>query len=92
LIAVDILDEARYAADRAAVVAKEHQSHLNLVYVISHSSLEDLQRLFGAPAEAKDNLLDDASRRLNEVAAEIGKSTGLVTNACVKVGPVLDES
>jgi len=91
VIAVDFLDEARYAADRAAVVAKEHQSHLSLVYVISHSSLEDLQRLFGAPAETKDKLLDDASRRLNEVAAEIGKSTGLITNACVKVGPVLDE-
>lgn len=89
--AVDFLDEARYAADRAAIVAKEHRAHLSLVYVISHSSLEDLQRLFSVPAEAKDKLVDEASRRLNEMAAEIGKTTGLVTNACVKVGPVLDE-
>lgn len=89
--AIDFLDEAQHAADRAAIVAKEHQAHLSLVYVISHSSLKELQRLFSARAEAKDKLVDAARRSLNEMAAEIGKTTGLVTNACVKVGPVLDE-
>ena len=79
---IDVLDEARYAADRAVIVAKEHRAHLSLVYVIDRSSSQD-------PRE--DELIDDAGRRLNEVAAEIGKATGLVTNACVKVGPVVDE-
>jgi nucleotide-binding universal stress UspA family protein len=78
VVAIDMLDEGRYAADRAAIVAKAHRAHLSLVYVI-------------APAETLDKLVDDTRRRLNEVAAEIGKTTGLVTNACVKVGPVLDE-
>ncbi len=76
--------------DRAAIVAKEHRAHLSLVHVISHP-LNDLQRLFSAPTEAKNILVDDARRRLNEVTAEIGKTTCVVTNACVKIGPVLDE-
>ncbi len=88
--AIDFLDEARYAVDRAAIVAEEHRAHLSLVHVISHP-LNDLQRLFSAPTEATNILVDDARRRLNDVAAEIGKTTGVVTNACVKVGPVLDE-
>lgn len=88
--AIDFLDEARYAVDRAAIVAEEHRAHLSLVHVISHP-LNDLQRLFSAPTEAANILVDDARRRLNDVAAEIGKTTGVVTNACVKVGPVLDE-
>ena len=88
--AIDFVDEARCAADRAAIIANEHQAHLSFVYVISPSSLEYLDRLFSAPAEAKDKLLNDAKRRLNDVAAEIGRTTGLVTAAYVKVGPVLD--
>lgn len=89
--ATDFSDEARHAAERAAIVAREQQAQLDLLHVINDSSLNALHKLFRAPADVDAKLVDDARSTLNELTADIDRKTPVVTNACVKTGRVLDE-
>ena len=89
--ATDFSEEARHAADRAALLAKEQQAQLDLLHVISDSSLNALHKLFRAPADVEAKLVDDARTTLNELTADIDRKTPVVTNACIKTGRVLDE-
>lgn len=89
--ATDFSDEARHAAERAALVAREQCAHLNLLHVISGSSLNDLRKLFCPPADVEAKLIDDAKRMLDDLAADIGKKTGVAGSTDVKTGQVLAE-
>lgn len=84
--ATDFSDEARYAAQRAAIVAKEQHAHLSLLHVMSSSALNDLRTLFHAPTDAEAKLIDDAGHMLNEVAADISLKTGVMGSTDVKIG------
>jgi nucleotide-binding universal stress UspA family protein len=89
--AIDFSDHARHAADRAAILAAEQQAKLDLVHVISGSSLTRLHDWSGAPADAEAKLLDDAQRSLNDMAEAIAGKTGIAARVLVKVGHVLDQ-
>ena len=91
IAATDLSDAAQYAAERAAIVAKEQQARLNLLHVISDSALRDLRRLFHAPAEVEAKLIDDARGMLRDLAASMGQKTGMEASADVKTGQVLAE-
>lgn len=71
--AIAFSDEARYMADRAAMVPKEQHAPLCLLHGISDASLNALHRLVRASTEAKAKLVDDARRMLNVLAADIGR-------------------
>lgn len=91
IAATDLSDEAQYAVERAAIVAKEQQARMNLLHIISDSALQDLRGLFRAPAEVEAKLIDDARGMLRDLAASIGQKTGMEASADVKTGQVLAE-
>ena len=86
IAATDFSDEARYAVERGAIVAKEQRAHLSLLHVMSSSALNDLRKLFQTPTDVEANLIDDARRMLNEVAADISLKTGVMGSTDVKTG------
>ncbi|WHZ26540.1 MAG: hypothetical protein OJF51_001335 [Nitrospira sp.] len=89
IAATDFSDEARYAADRAAIVAKEQHAHLSLLHVVSSSALNDVRKLFQAPTDVEAKLIDDAGCMLNEIAAGISLKTGVMASTDVKIGQAL---
>lgn len=91
IAATDFSDEARYAAERAAIVAKEQRAHLRLLHVLSSSALSDVRNLFQTPTDVEAKLIDDAGRMLNEVAADISRKTGVMGSTDVKVGQAVTE-
>lgn len=92
LAATDFSDDARHAANRAARLAVERQAPLELLHVMSSTSLTALRELFGLSPDTDAKLLDDAQRMLDELGSEIaaGKPQ-LALTARVAVGHVLDE-
>ena len=56
--ATDFSEEARHGVDRAALIAKEQQARLELLHVISRSSLDALDNVFRAPADVEAKLVD----------------------------------
>ncbi|MFO0700760.1 MAG: universal stress protein [Nitrospira sp.] len=89
--ATDFSDEARHAAERAAMVAVEQHAQLSLLHVIDQSALNSLGRLSTAPSELETKLIDDARSLLNEWIADISRKLPMQAIACVKTGRVLDE-
>lgn len=89
--ATDFSEKARHGVDRAALIAKEQQARLELLHVISRSSLDALDNVFRAPADVEAKLVDDARSTLNELIADIGGKTSVVASPCIKIGRVLDE-
>jgi nucleotide-binding universal stress UspA family protein len=91
IAATDFSDEAQYAAERAAIVAKEQHATLNLLHVISDSALQDLRRSFEVLGEVETKLIDDARGMLQDIAASIGQKTGMEARADLRTGQVLAE-
>ena len=91
IAATDFSDEARYAVERAAILAKEQRADLSLLHVLSSSALNDERKLSQTPTEAEAKLIDDAGRMLSEIAADIKSKTGLMGSTDIKIGRALDE-
>src|SRR5574337_22766 len=91
IAATDFSDEARYAAERAAIIAEEQRAHLRLLHVMSRSALNDVRKLFRTPTDAEAKLIDDAERMLREIAEEIKPKAGLAGSIDVKIGQALAE-
>ena len=90
-VAVDFSDHARHAADRAAMLSAEQRAQLDLVHVISGSSLDRLHNWLGAPADAEVRLRDAAERDLNDMAKDIAGKRNIAARALVKTGHVVKE-
>lgn len=86
LVATDFSDEARYAAERAVVVAQEQCANLSLLHVMSRSALSDLRRSFYAPTDVEVELIDDTKHTLNEIAEDLSRKTGVLGSTDVKTG------
>ncbi len=91
IVAVDFSDHARYAVDRAAMLAAEQRAQLDLVHVISSSSLDRLHNWLGAPADAEVRLRGDAEHALNDMVKDIADKRKIAARALVKTGHVLKE-
>lgn len=91
IAATDFSDEARFAAERAAIIAEEQRAHLSLLHVMSRSALNDVRKLFQTPTDVESKLINDARRLLSEIAAGIKSKTGLTGSTDVKVGQALAE-
>ncbi|MCC2642915.1 MAG: P-type ATPase, translocating [Nitrospira sp.] len=90
-VAIDFSDHARHAADRAAMLAAEQRAQLDLVHVISESSLDRLHNWLGAPADAEARLRDDAERSLSDMVKDIAGKRNIAARALVKTGHVLNQ-
>jgi nucleotide-binding universal stress UspA family protein len=91
IAATDFSDAARYATERAAIIAAEQRAQLSLVHVMSSSALNDLRKLFQTPTDVEARLIDDARRMLNELAADISQKTGITATTQVKTGQAQTE-
>lgn len=91
LVATDFSDDARQAVMRAASLAAEQGVKLELLHVMSGSSMNHLRELFILPGGADARLVDDARRMLGELVEDIAGKTGLVAVPLVQVGHVVNE-
>lgn len=89
LAAVDFSEDSRLAAHRAAVLAAEQRANLELLHVMSGQSLTSLRELFRS-SETEANILADARRMLNDLAADVAGKTGVTATALVMTGSVLE--
>jgi magnesium-transporting ATPase (P-type)/nucleotide-binding universal stress UspA family protein len=91
LAAVDFSDDAGKAAHRAALLASEQEGRLELLHVVSGTSLKAVHEMIRSHDEAETKLIDDAQRRLHALRSEIAGKTGVAAAARVTIGRVPDE-
>ena len=65
LAATDFSDDARNAARRAARLATEHGARLQLLHVMRADALDELRDRLHLATDVRQNLLEDAQRRLD---------------------------
>lgn len=87
--AVDFSEHARFAAERAALIAKEQTATLKLLHVISGSSLDDLRHLFLASAHIEESVIEEGRTSLREAAIALSKKTGVPVQEEVATGQVI---
>jgi len=85
--ATDFSEDAGKAARRAAIVAAQHGSELELLHVVSRSSLDAVREWVREPMNVADRLVEDARHVLRESAASLGAPA----SARIAVGDVLEE-
>lgn len=91
LAATDFSDDARQAALRAAYLAAQLGAKLELLHVMSATSLSYMRELFKLGSEADAKLLDDARRMLDELVEDVAEKTGFEAVPRVQVGHVVNE-
>lgn len=91
LAATDFSDDARQAALRAAYLAVQLGAQLELLHVMSGSSLSHMRELFNLGSEADTKLLGDARLMLGELAEDVAEKTGFAAIPRVQAGHVVNE-
>jgi nucleotide-binding universal stress UspA family protein len=91
LAATDFSEEAGKASSRAALLAAEQDAKLELLHIVSKSSLDALRELLVASPEVPERLIGDVRLMLQEQATAIAAKTGITTASRVVVGEVLAE-
>lgn len=90
LVATDFSEAAGLAVKRAAVLAAEQRADLELLYVMSGRSLQELRESFGTSTVAAD-LPHNAGNVLRDLAAAVAGQAKIKATSRVAVGNVLDE-
>ena len=85
--ATDFSEEAGKAVRRAALLALQHGASLELLHVVSQSSLDAVRRWVRTPADVADRLVEDSRRLLQDCAA----ATGAPAKVRLAVGNVVEE-
>jgi nucleotide-binding universal stress UspA family protein len=85
--ATDFSDDAANAVRRAALLARREGVELELIHVVSRTSLDAVRAWVRAPADCAERLVADARRVLEETAA----ATGSAATARLVVGDVPDD-
>lgn len=89
--ATDLSAPSRHAAERAALLAREHGATLTLLHTLSASALDDLRRWLDGTDAAGAALQDDARGRLHAQAAELGQRFGLAVAEVLALGEAVEE-
>jgi nucleotide-binding universal stress UspA family protein len=89
IAATDLSDGSFYAAERAALLAKEHRATLSLLHVVSEHSLHDLRSIFGSPAEIERTVIEDARSKLRDAAAALASQAGVAPRTDITTGQVV---
>ena len=89
LAATDFSAPARLAVDRAALLARELGTTLELVHALPRGALDELRAWLGAEGPGEDAMLAQAREQLDALASEFGARAPVETR--LAVGNVLDE-
>lgn len=87
--AVDFSEYARWAAERAALIAREQAATLRLLHVISGSTLDDLRHMLRGSTEIEAAVMEDANARLRETAVSLTTQFGVIAQEEVGTGQVI---
>src|SRR5690606_20269636 len=75
LSATDFSPGAQDAVRRAALLAAEQSGRVELLHVVSGSSLRRLGGLLGLPADIQERLTEEARSTLERLAAEVARES-----------------
>lgn len=91
LAPTDFSGPSRHAVERAARLAREHGARLHLLHVVHAGALERLRALLGADAAVEPELILDANRQLEAIAADVATEQGPGVETSLRKGSVLTE-
>ncbi len=91
LTAVDFSEDSRSAASRAFLLAKDHSARLELLHIISDSTIQAMGELFQPPADQRTRLIERAGNLLSELSSEYDPDARVGASLSVRTGVVLDE-
>ncbi len=92
LVATDLSEPARYAADRAAALANEVEATLELLYVVPKPPIDRLRWLVSeTPSKLQQRVLDEAREAVRQLAAHLLRAYGVSPGVHVVSGPLLQE-
>ena len=89
--ATDFSAPSRHAAQRAAQLARAAGSGMTLMHTVGGSALEDLRRWLADDSQAASTIEASARARLQELAAELGRSEGLDVQARLSIGHPVEQ-
>ncbi len=91
LIAIDFFEDSRAAARRAALLSIEQGARLALLHVMNAPSMNALRELFGLANGADSELVADARREIEAMAAALDVGPNPAPSTEVRVGQVVNE-
>lgn len=91
LAPTDFSGPSRHAVERAARLAREHGARLHLLHVVHAGALERLRAVLGADAAVEPELILDANRQLEALAADLGTGQSPSVETSLLQGSVLTE-
>jgi nucleotide-binding universal stress UspA family protein len=92
LAATDLSGPSRHAVDRAMFIAAETGAHLDILHVVKRGAFEELRSIVGAETQDLERrIAEDAQEAVGNLVAELGAARGVSAEACVVVGPVVEE-
>jgi nucleotide-binding universal stress UspA family protein len=91
LAPTDFSGPSRHAVERAARLAREHGAQLHLLHVLHAGALGRLRALLGADTAVEAELMRDANRQLEALAAACGGEQGPSVQSSLRDGSVLAE-
>ena len=89
--ATDFSAPSRHAAQRAAQLARAAGSGMTLTHTVGGSALEDLRRWLADDSQAASTIEASARARLQELAAELGRSEGLDVQTRLSIGHPVEQ-
>lgn len=89
--ATDFSAPSRHAAQRAALLAKSSAASLTLLHTVGGSALDDLRRWLADGSQAAHAIEADARQRLQDLAAELSRSQGIVVRAHLSIGHPVEQ-
>jgi|LNFM01.2.fsa_nt_gb nucleotide-binding universal stress UspA family protein len=91
LAPTDFSAPSRHAAERAARLAREHGARLHLIHVVHAGALDRLRALLGTDVAVEAELILDANRQLEALAADLHDERGPEIETSLRNGSVLTE-
>ncbi|MBE0589061.1 MAG: universal stress protein, partial [Hydrogenophaga sp.] len=91
LVATDFSAPSRHAAQRAAMLARSSAASLTLMHTLGGSALDDLRRWVSDDSQATSLIQAGASQRLQELADELGRTTGIHVQTHLTTGHPVDQ-
>ena len=90
LAATDFSEDARQAAFRAAILAHEHGAGLELLHVVTESSVRTLESFAGMPTDISARLTGEAGAALAALATDISRRYGIEPTIRTAMGDPAD--
>lgn len=91
ITAIDFSEDSRNAASRAYMLARELSARLELLHIVSDSSLQAMSKLVAAHPDLCARMVEKAEGIMVELASELDPGGKVGASLSVKCGTVLDE-